>query len=422
MLLGRVPSTVADRVPDEALIDRGLRRLFKAAKAVTASGAPLSWVSIPTELKRLNWYSLEIDDLLQECVDCAKDRADEINEQATVLSQKHALRVFAERYKKVRTIEELQRLCEDTRRADTTTLEHKTLSDHIDDLLQRQQAIWDGEQPEGHRWGVVTLDRLLPIEPGKLYGLAGPKASGKTKLLVQVAILGLLSNQPVLFHSLEMPGRELLKRMLSYLAKIDSHLLLKRKTPRELWARIETEATKLRDAPLVIDPRPILTATQVADSIAHWKRAHDVPDGHGLVLVDFLQRVDHARRESDDNAGQRRTAYLMAAAAKDNNTAVVAALQTNKEFERSGQMAHTLVEGSGGYVQALDGCVMIDFPRLRKGGEPPKNGMENILLKVSKNREGQSGRTIRCVSDLRIGHFSEEDTRYNEPGELKLVN
>jgi replicative DNA helicase len=300
--------------------------------------------------------------------------------------------------------------------------ENKSLDYHLDDLLSRQQAIWDGTQVEGYSWGVGTLDELMPIEPGKLYGLPGPKASGKTKELVQICDCALRVGAPVLFHSLEMPARELLKRLLSRRCKIDSHLLLKRKTPKDLWERIKAEADRLRNEPLTIDQRPILTASEIVSSIAEWKSRNDIKDGHGLVLIDFLQRVDHARKETDDNAGQRRTAYLMAGAAKDNNVAVVVALQTNKEFERSGRLSHTLVEGSGGYIQALDGCVMIDLPRLRQGKEPPTSGLEKIVFKVSKNREGRSGRTIQCLADLRTGWFVEEDTRRHKPGELKLVN
>lgn len=166
----------------------------------------------------------------------------------------------------------------------------------------------------------------------------------------------------------------------------------------------------------------VIDTTRYTASIAEWKLSNKVEDSHRLVLVDFLQRVDHSRRETDDNNGHRRTAYMMAAAGKDDNVAILAILQTNKEIERSGKLTHTLVEGSGGYIQALDSCVMIDLPRLRNDGEPPKNGLEQIRFKVSKNREGQSGRIIRCVADLRIGKFFEEDTRHSEPGDLKFVN
>ena len=77
-------------------------------------------------------------------------------------------------------------------------------------------------RPDLQRKGIVkrngyTIEKLIFLpEPGiYLTALLFKPDHGKTKELVQICDCALRVGAPVLFHSLEMPARELLKRLLS---------------------------------------------------------------------------------------------------------------------------------------------------------------------------------------------------------------
>lgn len=158
------------------------------------------------------------------------------------------------------------------------------LSGSVDKALEDIRAAQAGSF--GIRTGLGKLDaHLRGLKPGRLYIVAGRPAMGKTAFGVTLAVNAALADNKVLFFSIEMNESDLTQRILARLSGISVDSM---NTPHLLTEEEETKlreaATKIRNIPLKVEHRQILTAATAFSMARRFKRKH----GLDLLMIDYL--------------------------------------------------------------------------------------------------------------------------------------
>ena len=86
---------------------------------------------------------------------------------------------------------------------------------------------------------------------------------GKTAFAINMAEHAVMSNQAVLFFSLEMPSEQIVMRMISSLGRIDQTRLRNGELQDEDWTRFTGAVSQLRDKRLYIDDTAGLTPAEM---------------------------------------------------------------------------------------------------------------------------------------------------------------
>ena len=109
---------------------------------------------------------------------------------------------------------------------------------------------------------------------------------GKTAFAINMAEHAVMSNQAVLFFSLEMPSEQIVMRMISSLGRIDQTRLRNGELQDEDWTRFTGAVSQLRDKRLYIDDTAGLTPGEMR---SRSRRVAREAGGLDLVVVDYLQ-------------------------------------------------------------------------------------------------------------------------------------
>jgi len=144
--------------------------------------------------------------------------------------------------------------------------------------------------------GYVELDQKLSgFQPGDLIILAARPSIGKTALALNIAEHVAVDNGlPVVIFSMEMSGTQLMSRMLSSVAHVDSQKLRTGRLEDREWSDLSDGMTKLHEVPIFIDEAGALTATEVRARARRLKRQHSKL---GLIVIDYLQLMSSSSDE-----------------------------------------------------------------------------------------------------------------------------
>ena len=283
----------------------------------------------------------------------------------------------------------------------------RSMGELFDLVVSAEQDIREGRRCPGYSWGIGRLDDSILIQPGKLYCVGASKGSGKTKLLIHILEHNLMRVEepvPCLFFSLEMGELDMGKYFVSRHVEIDSSLLLRTGLPDGPFDRIQTYAESFHEAPLEIDSSARLTLREITSRIRRWKRRHKIPEGTGLVGIDFLQRILVDNSQVSEATALRDVAYGLSATAKELGVAIVTLAQLNKQADGVRPVSRH-IEGSGGVAQASDGVLLLDLVRLRDEEAVSDGEWDEMNVIMAKIRDGETGVSVPLRVNLRIGRF-----------------
>ncbi|MDX1510139.1 MAG: replicative DNA helicase [Nitriliruptorales bacterium] len=152
----------------------------------------------------------------------------------------------------------------------------------------------------GLRTGFVDLDRLTAgLQPSNLIIVAARPAMGKSSLALSIArFVSVDQKKPSILFSLEMSRREIVERLLSAQARIDSTRIRVGKLDQTDWTKLADALGDMSDAPLFIDDTPSITMMEIQSKCRQLKHKR----GLELVIVDYLQLMQSHR--SVDNRQQ----------------------------------------------------------------------------------------------------------------------
>ncbi|SEF62725.1 replicative DNA helicase [Algoriphagus boritolerans] len=135
--------------------------------------------------------------------------------------------------------------------------------------------------------GFTALDRVTSgWQKSDLVIIAARPAMGKTAFVLSVLRNASVDhNRPVAIFSLEMSSVQLVNRLISSEAELDSEKIKKGSLADHEWAQLVHKTAKLSKAPLYVDDSPALTILELRAKCRKLKAQHDIQ----LVVVDYLQ-------------------------------------------------------------------------------------------------------------------------------------
>jgi len=202
------------------------------------------------------------------------------------------------------------------------------LEETIEELEQR---IALGGAPTGVPSGFTDLDQLTGgFQKGHLIILAARPGMGKTALALNFALNAVKKNHPVIVYSLEMSKVQLMMRLLSSEARVDSSKIVRGDLNEDERNRLMHGARTIGTLPAVlgIDETSMLTLSELRSRARRFKKEH----GLSLVIVDYLQLMGSSSTRKTENR-EREIAVFSAglkALAKELEIPVIALAQLNR--------------------------------------------------------------------------------------------
>jgi replicative DNA helicase len=271
----------------------------------------------------------------------------------------------------------------------------------LEETLERIEELGTrGDDITGVATGFKDLDaKLAGLHPANLVVIAARPSMGKSALALNVAQNIAEHGEPVAVFTLEMSREEVVQRLLSSMAGVDSHKLRTGQLSPELWQRVVREASKLYQMPFYVDDSPGLTVTAIRAKCRRMRRKH----GLGLVVVDYLQLMQGPVRSENRQQEIADISRALKNLARELHVPVIAVSQLNRQLEARENKRPRLgdLRESGAIEQDADIVVFIYRDEYyNPGGDEP--GLAEI--NIAKHRAGGTGTVLM--------NFAAEFTRF----------
>ena len=249
-----------------------------------------------------------------------------------------------------------------------------------------------GSRKKGTLTGVPTgyydLDDLLSgLQKSDLIICAGRPSMGKTALALSIARNAALEyGHRVGVFSLEMSNTQLVERLITAEARVDSHLVRTGRLPKNEWKRLAQAAGPLSEAEIFIDDSAGLNIMDLRAKARQLKAEHDVE----LIIVDYIQLLNAG---SKIESRQQEISFIsrsLKALAKDLNIPVLALSQLSRAVENRTDHRPIMsdLRESGAIEQDADVILFIYRKYVYSRDEEDK-GLGEII--VGKHRNGPTG-------------------------------
>ncbi len=238
--------------------------------------------------------------------------------------------------------------------------------------------------------GFTKLDRVLSgWQKSDLVIIAARPGMGKTAFVVSALRNAAVDfNFPVALFSLEMASLQLVNRLISAEAELESEKI-KRGTLADFeWAQLVHKTNRLSAAPIFIDDTPALSILELRAKCRRLKAEHNIQ----LIVIDYLQLM---KGDSQGNREQEIASISRAlkSIAKELEVPVLALSQLSRGVEtRGGDKRPQLsdLRESGSIEQDADIVMFLYRPEYYKitvdEEGMPTQGMAEII--VAKHRNG----------------------------------
>ncbi|QDQ25633.1 replicative DNA helicase [Chitinimonas arctica] len=266
-------------------------------------------------------------------------------------------------------------------------------------VLEIQAILEAGDKPRGVQTGLSELDAALGggFRAGDLVILAGRPGMGKTVLAMNIAER-LAERAPVAVFSMEMGREQLGMRQIASLGSVNLGGLMRAELTEDEQHCMVAALGKIDTLKLEIDFRPALTVAQVR---AKCRKLHRKHGSLGLIVVDYLQLMQHPGTENRVNEITKISGGLKALA-KEMQCPVIALSQLSRKVEermdKHPQMAD--LRESGSIEQDADTILFAYRDEYYQPDSPYKGVAE---IGIAKQRMGESGKWVRAVFE---GHYS----------------
>ncbi len=273
------------------------------------------------------------------------------------------------------------------------------------DLVNKSENKVD---PTAVKTGFGGLDRVLvQLGAGDLVLVGARPGMGKTSFAMNIATnVAKQSGKAVCVFSLEMSGEQLVNRMLSSEAMVDSHALRSGELRPEDWERLADASASLAGCELYIDDTPGISAT---DMKAKLRRVKNL----GLVVIDYLGLMQSGRNienRVNEVADISRNLKIMA---KDLGIPVICCAQLSRGPESRTVKKPMLsdLRDSGAIEQDADIVIFLYREEYYKDAEGAKADIAANVAEViiAKNRHG-SLETVKMGWNGQFTKFMTLDT------------
>lgn len=167
---------------------------------------------------------------------------------------------------------------------------------------------------------------------GHLIILAARAAMGKTAKALKYAKVAAQNGNPVALFSMEMPGRELVKRFIIEESDVWSSKFKEGTLTDSDFRKIDDAIFELQKLPIYICDRPAINANQMRAFIRKINRKNKRPVE--LVIVDYLQLQKATEKKETREQEIANITGSLKAMAKELNVPVIALSQVGRQVEQ----------------------------------------------------------------------------------------
>ncbi len=241
--------------------------------------------------------------------------------------------------------------------------------------------------------GFTELDRMTSgWQKSDLVIIAARPGMGKTAFVVSALRNAAVDFKiPVAIFSLEMASIQLVNRMISAEAELESEKIKKGNLAEHEWAQLVHKTSRLSSAPIFIDDTPALSILELRAKCRRLKAEHGIQ----IIVIDYLQLM---RGEQGGNREQEIASISrsLKGIAKELNVPVLALSQLSRSVEtRGGDKKPQLsdLRESGSIEQDADIVMFLYRPEYYKITVDeeglPTQGVGEVIL--AKHRNGSTG-------------------------------
>ncbi|MBW3544161.1 MAG: replicative DNA helicase [Bacteroidetes bacterium] len=243
--------------------------------------------------------------------------------------------------------------------------------------------------------GFSALDRVTSgWQPSDLIIIAARPAMGKTAFVVSALRNAAVDfDKPVAIFSLEMSAVQLVNRMISAEAELESEKIKKGNLADYEWEQLVHKTTRLNKAPIFIDDTPALSVLELRAKCRRLKAQHNIQ----MIIIDYLQLMsgDSSKGGKGGNREQEIASISRALKqlAKELNCPVIALSQLSRAVEtRGGDKRPQLsdLRESGSIEQDADMVMFLYRPEyygiLQGENGEPLQGVGEVI--IAKHRNG----------------------------------
>ncbi len=250
--------------------------------------------------------------------------------------------------------------------------------------------------------GFYDLDAMTQgFQRSDLIITAGRPAMGKTSFVLNMArnIAASRERLPVAVFSLEMSKEQIVYRLLSMEAQVESGRLRSGRINQHEWGPLGQAISKLSQFPIFIDDTPNITVNEMRSKARRLQAEHGEL---GLVLIDYIQLMEG---NGSDNRVQElsKITRSLKGLARELNVPIIALSQLSRGVEsrtNKRPMMSDLRE-SGSIEQDADLIIML-YRDEYYNPDTPDRGISEII--ITKHRNGPVG-TVKLLFEPNFTRF-----------------
>lgn len=395
--------------------------IFKCIKNMQDKGKPVDVVTLVTELKDSDMleriggveYLASLTEIVPNAAN-VESYAGTIREKSVLRSVITLSAEMSEKcYESGREVSEIVdeveqkifQLAENRLKADIVPIGEVVVSTFaaLDNLYRRKEDI------SGLRTGYKDFDKITNgLQKSDLLILAGRPGMGKTAFALNLALNIAYENKQrgsVAIFSLEMSDQQLVQRLMSALAGVNSGKLRTGNFTMEEWQKLVGVAGELHDIRIFIDDTPSITSMELRAKCRRLKREH----GLDLIVVDYLQLMGATKGESREQQISE-ISRNMKGLAKELNIPIIALSQLNRGVESRTDKRPLIsdLRESGAIEQDADIIIFLYRDEVYNKENTPKPNIAEVI--IAKHRNGPTG-TVELYFEKEIMRFRDADTR-----------
>jgi replicative DNA helicase len=265
------------------------------------------------------------------------------------------------------------------------------ISNSLEIIKKEVSDMMSGEyKPEYVKTHLKHLDEKIKLELGTVFTIAAPTSVGKSALALNIAMKSSArDNKHSLIFSLEMPQKQLSKRMVSALSWTNFRQVEEAVASQEKVAKIHEAIEKLTNMPI----DTIHTVRSVAQISADVKRFVKEKDTK-LVVIDYLQLIPFNAGRMGKSDGIAMISQKIKQIALENNVCIVLLSQLNREGARSEFPDLYHLKDSGSIENDADTVLIMnckDNDTEAAKATDSYGPYIHVNYLVAKNREGERG-------------------------------
>ncbi|VFP81808.1 replicative DNA helicase [Candidatus Erwinia haradaeae] len=281
----------------------------------------------------------------------------------------------------------------------------KSVDEILESTVSRIEALY--QRPHD---GVTGMDtgyqdlnkKTAGLQRSDLIIVAARPSMGKTTFAMNLCEnVAMLQDKPVLIFSLEMPGEQIMMRILASLSRVDQTRIRTGQLDDEDWARISsTMGLLLKKKNMFIDDSSGLTPTEVRSRSRRIFREHG---GLNLIMIDYLQLMRVPALSDNRTLEIAEISRSLKALAKELKVPVIALSQLNRSLEQRSDKrpVNSDLRESGSIEQDAD-LIMFIYRDEVYNEHSTLKGVAEIIL--GKQRNGPVG-TVRLTFNGQWSRF-----------------